>query len=130
MSKRKRSVGLLAFLRGSTDPAAGMPGCANYDSAHGGCLLGDHCTVEQGQRCGFFERAVLPTAADIGLSVQIHAQYARQVGLSDAGELGREPSRSCPDCGAELKPRQRYCDTCSARRRRDSYRRARQKAVK
>ena len=128
MSKRKRSVGLLAFLRGNTDPAVGMPGCANYDHHYGGCLFAEHCAVEQGQRCGYFERAVLPTASDIGLSAQVYAQYAKQVGLDDTRELGAEPPRPCPDCGGELKPRQRYCDTCSARRRRDSYRRARKRA--
>jgi len=70
------------------------------------------------------------TAADIGLSAQVHALYAKQVGLDDTCELGAETPRACPDCGGELKARQRYCDTCSARRRRDSYRRARQKAVR
>lgn len=125
MAKQKKSVGLIAFLRGNTDPAIGMPGCANYDHHYGGCLFADTCQVEQGQRCGYFERAVLPTAEDIGLKGLVYSLYQEHVGID--GGLEREPIRCCPDCGAELKPRQRYCDDCSKRRRLESYRKKREK---
>ncbi len=123
---RKRTVGLIAFLKGNTDPAAGMPGCANYDHRYGGCLFNDECRVEQGKRCGYFEKAVLPTAADIGLKEVVYLAYEKQVGIANDGGLEREPVRLCPDCGVELRPRQRYCDTCGKRRRRQSYRKRRQ----
>lgn len=128
MAKQKRSVGLIAFLKGSTDPADGMPGCANYDHHYGGCLFGDTCKVQDGQRCGYFEQAVLPTADAIGLKEAIYYQYEQQVGLVGIGVLKRGQVRRCPDCGDEVKPRQRYCENCSKRRRRESYRRARGKS--
>ena len=56
-----RTVGLNRFLKGITDVKAGMPGCANYDHHESGCVDGEKCKVEQGKRCSYFERAVLPT---------------------------------------------------------------------
>ena len=116
MSKR---IGLIAFLKGSSKPAEQMPGCANYDHHYGGCLFGETCKVEQGQRCVDFEK-VLPTAVDIGAGERMHFLYEKQCGLSVT--LARGQMRICPNCGTELKPRQRFCDGCSKRRRRDSYR--------
>lgn len=127
MGKRRKAVGLIAFLKGSTDPADGMPGCANFDHHYGGCLFGDTCKVQEGQRCGQFERAVLPTAANIGLNEIVYSQYEQQVGIAGNGLLPRGQIRRCPDCGDEVGPRQRYCQKCSKRRRRESYRRTREK---
>ena len=127
MAKQRKTVGLIAFLKGSTDPADGMPGCATYDHHYGGCLFAETCKVEEGQRCGYFERAVLPTAADIGLNDTVYTQYEQQVGIARGGLLKREQVRRCPDCGDEVGPRQRYCPNCSKRRRRESYRRVREK---
>jgi len=126
MTKR-RSVGLIAFLKGNTDPAVGMPGCANYDHHYGDCLLADSCKVQDGKRCGYFERAVLPTADAVGLKEAIYSQYEQQVSIAGIGMLKRGQVRRCPDCGEEVGPRQRYCVNCSKRRRRKSYRRARDK---
>jgi hypothetical protein len=128
MSKRRRTIGLIAFLTGKTDPAAGVPGCANYDHHYGGCLFGEKCKVEKGQRCAYFEKAVLPTAAQIGLKKHIYSRYANQVGIDVEIEALETEIKRCPDCGAELKPRQKYCDTCSKRRRRESYTKSRRKA--
>jgi len=127
MAMRRRSVGLITFLKGNTDPKVCMPGCANYDHHYGGCLFADTCLVQEGKRCGYFERAVLPTAADTGLQGLVYAQYEKHVGIEGNGGLNREQIRMCPDCGAEVGPRQRYCPKCSKRRRRESYRRARRK---
>ena len=87
MAKQKRTVGLIAFLKGNTDPAAGMPGCASYDHHYGGCLFLDGCLVEEGKRCGYFEKAVLPTAADIGLKELVYSLYERQVGIAGIGQF-------------------------------------------
>ena len=125
MARQRRTVGLIAFLKGSTDPADGMPGCANYDQHYGGCLFGETCKVQEGKRCGYFERAVLPTAADVGLNDAVYSQYEAQVRIAGGGLLKRSQVRRCPDCGDEVGPRQRYCENCAKRRRRESYRRAR-----
>ena len=116
----RRTIGLVTFLKGSTDPAASTPGCANYDHRYGGCLLGEACKVEQGKRCGCFEQAVLPTANDTGLGEQVYSLYENQTGVK--GSLNRAPKRLCPDCGAELKARQRYCDDCTRKRRQKTQR--------
>jgi len=127
MAKRKRSVGLIAFLKGNSDPAVGMPGCANHNHHYGGCLIEETCLVEQGKRCRYFERAVLPSAEGIGLKELVCGLYQKQVGMTGDITLTGRQIRRCPSCGAELKPRQRYCDSCRQRRRRASYRRSRQK---
>ena len=149
MARRKRSIGLLTFLRGERDPKRVMPGCANYDHHYGGCLFCwkgcdpedclycvdfaaireySRCLVEQEQRCGYFERAVLPTAESIGLKKFVYSLYRRHVGIEDDYLLDAGEIRRCPDCEAELKPRQRYCDSCSAKRRLESYRKSKRKA--
>jgi len=124
---RKRTVGLIAFLKGSSNPKDRMPGCANYDHHYGGCLLAKRCLVQDGKRCRYFEEAVLPTAADTGRKELVYALYEKQVGIG--GELTQDikPVRECPDCGGELKPRQRYCDDCGMKRRRQAYRKARRR---
>ncbi len=110
-----KSVGLIRFLKGTTDVKAGMPGCAKYDHHNGGCASGKKCKVEQGKRCSYFERAVLPTAADIGRRDEIYYQYEVKCNVADL--LARPGFRLCPDCGAGLKLRERYCKNCSRARR-------------
>jgi hypothetical protein len=128
MARRKRTVGLIAFLRGSTSPENKMPGCCNYDHDSGGCLDKDCCLVEQGKRCGYFEKVVLPTSVDLGLKELVYSLYQKHVGIAEDDPLINTANiRPCPDCGAELKPRQRYCDDCKRRRRRKSYRNSRSK---
>ena len=152
MTKRKRTVGLLALLKGSSNPKDLTPGCANYDHHYGGCLFCvkgcdvtndeclqcddfqeySYCLVERGQRCGYFEKAALPTAADLGLSELVKRLYGKNAGIANDGSSQREPGRRCPgtdrhECGAPLPPRRKYCDKCRGERRRDSYRRRRGK---
>jgi hypothetical protein len=133
---QKRNVTLLAFLKGSTNPADRMPGCANYDHDHGGCLLetvGEKCpclVVDEHKRCPYFERAVLPTAADIGQREHVYGLYEQTVGaVVDTRKTRRRTGdpRPCPDCGGVLRPRQRICDDCQKRRRKQTYRASQRK---
>ena len=148
MDKRKRTVGLIAFLKGSSKPADRMPGCANYNKHYGGCLFchldcdpedclycvdfeairkNSYCRIERRQRCGYFEKCVLPTAEDIGLKNMVYSLYRKHVGIEDKYELDTGEIRRCPDCGVmELRKRQRYCDDCSRERRLQAYRKSRQ----
>ncbi len=126
MAKGKRTVGLIAFLKGVSDPKTGMPGCANLDHHSSGCSYGNVCLVQTGKRCRYFEKVVLPTSGDIGLRESVYSQYRKHVGLDGNGELGIGPLRRC-DCGAELKQRKRYCDHCASKRRRETYRKSRSK---
>jgi hypothetical protein len=101
-----------------------MPGCANYDDYYGGCLFAETCKVQDGKRCEYFERAVLPTATDIGLQELVNRLYAKQTGRK---ESDKKKIRKCPDCKTEIKPRQRYCDMCSQKRRLNTFRKSRKK---
>ena len=125
MSNHKQ-IGLIPFLKGSPNPERRTPGCTNFDHHYGGCLFAEHCAVEQGERCEYFERAVLPTAADIGQEEHVRSLYAKHVGLEGC-QSDRPSTRECPGCGGELLRRQRYCDSCKKKRRRETYRKARSK---
>jgi len=127
MSKNRKTIGLIAFLKGSSNPEDRIPGCANYDHHYGGCHFAEVCKVQQGQRCDYFEKNVLPTAEEIGLGDCVNAQYAKQVGLKQDLIASRGEIRRCPTCGAALRHRQRFCNDCSKKRRRETYRLLRQK---
>ncbi len=111
-----KAVGLIRFLKGTTDVKAGMPGCANYDRLSGDCLLGKKCKVEQGKRCSYFERAVLPTGGS-----DIREKYESLTGAYIEGET----RNLCNDCGRPIPPRRRYCDKCVVKRRQATYRQRR-----
>jgi hypothetical protein len=119
MPGRKKPVRLVAFLKGSTDAKAGTPGCSNFDHRYGGCLFQDVCSVQAGKRCGYFEKAVLPTG-----SSEIFSKYEAHCGLIEP--LVRPKVRLC-SCGNVLKSRQRYCEDCRRKRRRATYRKSRQR---
>ncbi len=103
---------LMTFLRGKSTPKAQMPGCSSYDHHYSGCLYADYCLVEKGQRCAYFERSVMPAAADTGQKDHIYALYEAHVGI----EIEKDDVRLCPDCEAELQPRQRLCFDCARKR--------------
>ena len=116
--KAIRRVALMAFLRGSSDPKDLMPGCANIDRDHGGCLLREKgCLVDRAKRCRWFERAVLPTANQIGQRIELMAEYETRTG---AVAYRPKPTETREDrrcgCGAPLPPRRRCCDKCQRQR--------------
>lgn len=119
MSKQKQAASLIAFIKGSTDPERGMPGCANYDHHYNTCF-DDECVVMQGKRCGYFERAVLPTGDSA-----IRQKYED---LTGALVEGRKVNL-CGDCGKAIAARQRYCEKCRRKRSRKT-RREYQKAFR
>ena len=125
MVKHKRTVGLIAFIKGSSNPTDKMPGCASFDHHYGGCVFAETCSVQCGNRCRYFEDAVLPTALDIGLSEHVHSLYQAHIGM--AGEMRKPKTRPCPDCGGELLPRRRYCSDCNRKRRLDAKRESKRK---
>lgn len=132
MNRKTETIGLMTFLKGTSNPNDRMPGCANYDHHYGCCLFetGEgrdcSCLVQAGKRCNYFERAVLPTAADIGQLERMTGLYRKKVGPDNDQQCDTPVIRECPDCGGELKRRQRYCSKCSNRRRSQTYRKSRQ----
>jgi len=111
----KQSTGLIAFLKGSPDPKRNMPGCANFDHYYGGCLLVEACVVEQGNRCAYFEKAVLPTG-----DAEMYEKYEQSCGIE--APLPRAQLKRC-ECGAILKTQAMFCSDCLRKRRQMGYRR-------
>ena len=140
-----KRINLKTFLLGSANPEDGYPGCANYDREHHECVVCNldcsdrtkcqtcpklfnsrPCLVMNGETCRYFERAVLPTAREIGLADCIYGQYEQKVGLK-RHSLPRGEVRGCPDCGESLGFRQKYCRKCAGRRRRETNRKNQRK---
>jgi hypothetical protein len=118
-----KTCGLIRFIKG--DVSHNIAGCANYDKHCGGCLLWGDCKVEKGQRCSYFEKAVLPLSAQLGIKESILAAYSVKTGLPDVLKIVTREVRYC-GCGEVLKPRQRFCDRCAEKHRKQTYRNYRQ----
>jgi len=91
--------------------------CANYDRHYQTCLDDKPCKVLAGKRCSYFEKVVLGPADYKyrlpGYDYQkLFAQYAEQTGT----EIQTVQQRRCA-CGNPLKPRQRFCEDCTRKRR-------------
>ena len=98
--------------------------CANYDKHYEQCAFDEPCKVLAGQRCGYFEKAVLgPPDYKFRLPdydyQKLFAQYAEQTGTKT--EAVRH--RRC-GCGNPVMARQRFCDKCTKKRRQESTRQA------
>jgi hypothetical protein len=83
------------------------------------CVLGT-----PGERCLYFEECVAPMASRV-------ENPGRRLALEEAvrdyrlaAKLPCADERPCPLCGEAMEPRQRFCDVCSAERRKESTRRA------
>ena len=93
--------------------------CANYDSHYKICTDDLPCKVLNGNRCGYFERAVLgPSDYKYRLPdydyQKLFAQYAEQTNTESQAE--KVEQRLCR-CGKSLRLRQRFCYSCSQKRR-------------
>lgn len=116
--------GLKSFIKGSRDPKDRMPGCCNYDLHHVGCFLLDHmgqrcdCKPLKDQRCGYFERAVLPTANLLKLKdrQKIMDEYQRAYGLEKLVKIELSKTHTCP-CGNPIPSRMRFCNVCKKKKR-------------
>ena len=114
--KKRASATLNSFVKGE---------CANYDNYHKICVYGYACKVLKGERCAYFEKAVLGPPdykfRSPGYDYdKIFEQYA-QINTRYIGKLHKVNVRKC-DCGESLEPRRRYCEKCQIKRRRKTYR--------
>jgi len=117
--------------------------CANMMSG-GGCLGVDshslldngqpkvctpraRCLVAEDKRCDYFERVILPLADHPSPEGDPHLQQKRANAREDyRGQHGLAHNGGrCPECGNPKPARHRYCESCSARHRRETYRRSR-----
>lgn len=117
--KNKQQKTLTAFLQKE---------CANWDYFYQICVLSDKpCLVMNGNRCGYFEKAVLgPPDYKYRLPdydyIKLFAQYADQSGAATK----KVQQRRC-ECGEPLQHRQRYCESCRRRRAKEASRQRQRK---
>jgi hypothetical protein len=110
---------LRAFIRGE---------CANAQPDDGCLLRADGCLVVRGQRCRYFEAAILPllTRCSSARCLKLYPDAADaylRLHRELSGVLNPDPTRFCA-CGEPLGKRRRLCDACAKTRRREAYRRA------
>ncbi len=77
----------------------------------GKCLV-----IEEKEPCVFFRESVLPLAEHYGVYSKILSEYTE----IDQSVIKDIHTRFC-DCGNELKPEERICDSCKRKRRRETY---------
>lgn len=107
-----KKEGIIGFIKNN---------CANYDIHYGGCLFAKTCKAIDKTRCSYLEQKVLPAKPEM-LDV-----YMKHIGQVIALKI--KSVRYC-GCGEHIKPRQRMCKKCSEKRRKDTYRKTRDKKAK
>jgi len=102
--------------------------CANYDSHRKLCIDGKPCKVLAGQPCRHFERAVLGAPEHpYKLPGYDYRKLFEQYGRINPKLAGRGVVIRRCECGATLQPRERVCEKCRARKRRETYRESKRK---
>lgn len=108
----KTLSGLRAFVKDQ---------CVNLVS--GGCLFEGECLVLTGKRCQYFERAVLgPADYKYRVPGYDYEKIFEQYGRINFSFLNKTVKIRRCECGATLNPRQRCCEKCARRKRRESQR--------
>jgi hypothetical protein len=100
--------------------------CANF-SRGGRCVLKRcPCVLSQiGVRCDYFDEAVAPMAENNRWpGVKNQSDKVKELAEAVRSYQSQVTARRvCPDCNErELKPRHRFCDVCTDRRKRKSNR--------
>lgn len=106
--------------------------CANH-RCNGSCLgmpaltqrgskifPADKCRVAEGKRCQYFEACVMPLAVEMG-APHLVDEYQNKTNSMILGSSARAhvEMRTC-GCGTPLAARQRTCDRCQAKKRREA----------
>ena len=97
--------------------------CANF--YEGACVFKDVCIVLNGAPCRYFERAVLGPA-DYGyrLPGYDYAGISHEYRNVTKAEIRTALQRTC-ECGRILQKRQRMCEKCKIKKRKETYRKKR-----
>jgi hypothetical protein len=102
--------------------------CSNYDKHQQTCLSDKPCKALNGQRCGYFEKAVLgPPDYKYRLPGYDYAKLFGEYAQLTGAEKQDVKVRRC-DCGTPLtRPKQKVCSACKTKNRKATYRRSRGK---
>jgi len=111
--------------------------CANWRKDGKGCLgavIDDDLQIRRcfprprcvlgtpGERCLYFEECVAPMAPSID---NPNRRLEFEAAVRDyrlAAKLPCADDRPCPVCGRPMEPRQRFCEICASRRRKETKR--------
>lgn len=112
----KMKTGLTTFITNQ---------CANWV---GYCLLNDgDCKVMNGKRCKYFEKSVLgPPEYKYRTAGYNYERLFPRYAKINKNLTGTEVKVRRCGCGAILKRRERYCEKCRIKRRKESYRKSRE----
>ena len=105
--------------RGKTPTVMAQNECANnINNKHYGERP---CLVCNSERCGYFERSVLPmiTQGYVGYD-NVAAVYQKMCG-GVISALRQDGTTKLCECGTPLLPRQRKCDVCKEKARKAAY---------
>lgn len=106
--------------------------CANH--VCGECIMREkpcRLAAKKIQPCDYFETAVLPLVDIIPYPYKgDELRAAKEDYRERCGVLTRDrAARHCPECGDPLPKRKRFCEACSIRRRRATYRENKKKGM-
>jgi len=111
--------------------------CANWRKDGKGCLgaiIDDDLQIRRckprercllstpGERCQYFEECVAPMGPGIYDEARRVAFMAAVRDYRLAAKLPCAEERPCPMCGRPMEPRQRFCEICASRRRKETKR--------
>ena len=105
---RKVDPRLESFIKGTTNPLDKTPGCSRFNFCE--------CKILDCERCGYFEKAVLPTADVSGSKGEILCLYKDQTNYVPEK---RDKVGHCK-CGKEREKGKQYCPECRAKHRRNN----------
>jgi hypothetical protein len=116
--------------------------CANWIDPHGrkGRCIGTDtsgdvqfnssgkCWLTEGRPCKYFERCVLgPADYKYRLPCYDYEQLFEQYAAINRAYLSKQVTVRRCECSAALKPRHRYCEDCTRKKRQETYRLTRRK---
>ncbi len=112
-----RNDTLVSFIRAECDNITSTNLCLGLDVFGKRFMDQDRCLVLRKKRCDYFKKCVLPLAKLMGCYDRIFKEYIKFDKTVDQSE----EARFC-ECGEELKPRERFCERCRKKRRRETKR--------
>ncbi len=103
---------LSSFIRAECANLVSDNQCLGLDVSNKRFMNQDKCLILRKKRCDYFKKCVLPLARLKGCYDGIIREYMKIDKTIDQSE----EARFC-ECGAELRPRQRFCAKCRKIRR-------------
>lgn len=98
--------------------------CANWEFERCIMRLSGICHLDENTPCPWFEKCLIP---DVKYEPNAHKILELYGKINP--EYKPQTTRNC-ECGNKLLPGERYCTSCRIKRRRNTYKRSKQKSRK